>query len=157
METVIAALLAALVGAAAGGIVTARVTNWTARRQLTRESRVRLYLEVLPAFQEDVHRRWFSVNNGSPPPRLHTLVEHWMLLRRLASVASEEDRRQVDQMEPWFEEVAKLDVLLWGEDERAYGVVPDELRDVVASSQEALNDLSKKLYGYGEWLSQRLD
>ncbi len=60
-------------------------------------------------------------------------------------------------MEPWFEEVAKFDVLLWGEDERAYGVVPDELRDVVASSQEALNELSKTLHEYGEWLSQRLN
>ncbi len=76
VETVIAALLGALVGAGVGGIVTARVTNWTARRQLTRESRVRLYLEVVPAFQEDVLRRWWMVKNGSAPPRLQTLVEH---------------------------------------------------------------------------------
>ncbi len=144
-------------GALAGGVVTARVTNWTARRQLTRESRVRLYLGVVPAFQEDVLRRWTMVNAGKAPPRLDTLLEHSLLLRRVATVASKEDREHVEGMGRWFEEVAKADVLLWGEDKQAYGVVPDELRDVVASSQHALNDLSQNLYRYSEWLSGHLD
>ncbi len=157
MEALASALFGALVGAVAGGVVTARVTNWTARRQLTRESRVRLYLEVVPAFQEDVLRRWTMVNGGKAPPRLDTLLEHSLLLRRVATVASKEDREQVEGMGRWFEEVAKADVLLWGEDKQAYGVVPDELRDVVASSQDALNGLSQDLYRYSEWLSHHLD
>ncbi len=156
MEGLIAALFGALVGAGVGGVVTASVTNWTARRQLTRESRVRLYLEVVPAFQEDVTRRWLMVKNGSAPPPLQTLVEHWLLLRRVATVASKEDRQQVDGMKSWFDKVAELDVLL-DEDAKASGLIPEELSDVSGSSQEALNELSKKLYAYGEWLSQHLD
>lgn len=59
-------------------------------------------------------------------------------------------------MNSWFDEVAALDVLLEAE-APASRVIPDELSDVAASSQEALNELSKKLYAYGEWLSQHLD
>jgi hypothetical protein len=70
----------------------------------------------------------------------------------VATVASTEDRRRVEEMQRRFENLVALDCQLWGEDKRAYGVVPDELRDVVALSQHALNDLSQDLYRYSKWL-----
>ncbi len=60
------------------------------------------------------------VKNGSASPPLQTLVEHWLLLRRVATVASKEDRQQVDGMKSWFDDVAALDVLL-EEDARPLG------------------------------------
>ncbi len=118
---------------------------------------MRLYLEVVPAFQEDVQRRWTMVKAGKTPPRLDTFVEHSLLLRRVATVASKEDREHVERMGRWFKDVATVDVLLWGKDENAYGLIPDELREVAASSQQSLNQLSQDLYHYSEWLSHHLD
>ncbi len=97
------------------------------------------------------------VNGGAAPPRLDTLLQHSLLLRRVATVASREDREQVEQMRRLFEELAALDMLLWGEDKQAYGVVSKDMHDVVTSSQQALNQLSQDLYRYGEWLSHHLD
>ncbi len=97
------------------------------------------------------------VNDGMAPPPIGTLLEHSLLLRRVATVASKEDREHVEQMGRWFEEVNALDVLLSSAGEKGNGMIPDELRKVATSSQESLDQLSQDLYHYSEWLSHHLD
>lgn len=157
MAELLAALAGAVVGAAVAGVATALAANWAARRQLRRESRIRLYLEVVPSLEGDVTRRWSMVNDGKPPPRLDTLLEHFLLLRRVAAVASKEDRERVEQLRPLLDDLIGIDRALWGPDRTTHGVVPDELLHLAMSQKEPLNELSKALYSYGEWLSVHLD
>lgn len=157
MGDALVALVSALLGAIVGGVVTAKVTTWTARRQLTLETRARLYLEVVPAVQVDVVRRWGMVKDGQTPPRLDSLLEHFAGLHRLATVAGSEDRRQVDAMRRWIDELLAIDGQLWWSDSDAWGVLPSGLQEVAAQTKEPLNSLSVALHAYGEWLSTHID
>jgi hypothetical protein len=141
MEALIGAL-----GVIAGGLIATGGAVFVNRRELTRQHRVELFLEVLPQLLEVVER-----GAGEPTvayPQLDLVRAGCARVRRQTVVAGRGDRVHGDRVEEHARAVA---VAAADVGYGAYGVVGD-----LKALQAAMVDLEGALVEYAGWLEVKI-
>jgi hypothetical protein len=138
-------LIGALVGAGGSTGGSILVNRW----QLTRQSRIRAYDELLPQINTAVAVAVDAGRNQARPADLSSLWNNLMMLRRAAAMAGRADRRQ-------FAAVEEAGRRIWAEtpDVAGWGELGPSL--AAHDQHEPMTTLQEELGRYGLWLEDKI-